>query len=170
MDIVNLFYTLARTHEDLRAFEYKAPYDKGAGNSVTPYMSLEDPYTVTIGKKILDYTANFLILYSAETPVSEAQYDALNITLQVLENLKATAGLEVTDAQTISLRRYGDANEAGQRVTVRFQITNFVNRCETGYDPQKVFTQISALPSFSVANPEGCAVFAENNGLPVITL
>ena len=170
MDIVNLFYTLARTHEDLRAFEYKAPYDKGAGNSVTPYMSLEDPYTIAIGRKVVDYTANFCILYSAETPVTQAQYDALNITLEVLENLKKTTPVIFTDSQTISLRGYGDANEAGQRVTVRFQIANFVNRCETNYDPAKVFEQISALPAFSVANPEGCAIFAETNGLPVITI
>lgn len=63
MQIVDLFYKLAREHEVINAFIYGEGREKGAANEAHPLVWLDDPiHGQSDGDNVLRYTANLDIL------------------------------------------------------------------------------------------------------------
>lgn len=171
MQIVNLFYQLARQHRAIQGFRYGKGYEKGAGDGRYPLMWLDDPiYTRAISTS-LQYTCNvdFLDIPGEGKSVAAVQAAAQMAGLAVAEKIKSTrsrTGFTIVEVNAVTLCDYYDDNAAGWRFTYTLSQANPVDLCADEFDPGKEFPTISALPDFSVDNPGGCAIFSEKTGLP----
>jgi len=171
MQIVNFFYELARQHKRINGFIYGRTYEKGAGNSVYTLAWLDDPIIGASAANTIRYTVNLDILDipQNDADVITVQSDALDIGLSMIERIKQVrfeSGFSLDNFTFLSLRDYYDDNAAGQRFTMTVIQANPVNRCAEDFDPSKHFPTIHDLPDFLVDNPDGCAIFNDNEGLP----
>lgn len=172
MEIVNIFYELARTHTSVRTFMYDKSYEKGSGVDRYPMVWLDDPILATSAGPVdnaLRYTVNVDILGmpAHRKDVQIIQGAAQHIGLSFREQLrKAVYGTSVESFNFITLRDYTDDDVAGVRFTFVVVMPNPVNLCADPYDPAKQLIQLKDLPDFSVENPDGCAVFNNKSGLP----
>lgn len=171
MEIVNIFYELARQHKQIKGFRYGKATDKGAGTDIYPLSWVDDPISGQAPTEaVLRYTVNVDILGVPEddNDVQEVQGQAFLVGLSFREQFKALAplGYRVESHSFISLRQYYDDNAAGYRFTYFIVGPNPINRCEINYDPNKQLTDINLLPDFKTENPNGCAVFNDKTGLP----
>lgn len=175
MQIVDLFYRLAREHEAINAFIYDEGREKGSANEAHPLVWLDDPiHGQSDGANILRYTANVDILGVPVTKkdVLSIQSAAFRTGLEFKEKisgLRAETGISVDGFSFITLREYYDNSAAGVRFTYHLTQANPVNRCGDRFDPDKQFSSIEALPDFTVEHPDGYAVF-DKNGLPNFTI
>lgn len=171
MEIVNLFYELARQHKLLKGFFYGKSYEKGAANESHPLLWLDDPiYGQTVNQTIR-YTVNVDILGipANEKEVVDVQSAAFTVGLTIAERVKqlrAQTGYSVEGFSFVSLRDYYDNDAAGFRFTYTIIQANPVNRCADDFDPAKQFSQGGLLPDFRADSPDGCAVFNDKAGLP----
>ncbi len=168
MQIVNIFYELARQHKRINGFFYGKTYEKGAANEAHPLIWLDDP---VYGQKInqtLSYTCNVDILGIPENEkdVLNVQTAAFNVGLMIAEKVDQFAGFKTGGFTFMSLRDYYDNNAAGFRFTYTIVQANPVDRCIDEFDPAKQFPKIEVLPDFKIENPDGCAIFSEKKGLP----
>lgn len=172
MEIINLFYELARQHKQMKGFRYGKTSDKGAGTDIYPLTWVDDPISGQSPKDaVIRYTVNVDILGLPEddNDVLNVQSAAFLAGLSYREQIKTTAqtlGFSVESLSFISLRQYYDDNAAGFRFTYYIVAANPLNRCESNYDPSKQFTVDEPLPDFKTENPNGCAVFNDKGGLP----
>jgi hypothetical protein len=171
MQIVNLFYVLAREHKQINGFLYGKSYEKGAANEAHPLVWMDDPVYGRSVNQTLSYTCNVDILGipDKEKNVLEVQEAAFKIGLTFAEQIKSiypSTGFKIDGFTFISLRDYYDNNAAGYRFTYSIIQANPVNRCNNDFDPSKQFPTVEALPEFKVENPNGCAIFSEKTGLP----
>lgn len=171
MQVVNLFYELAREHRRINGFFYGKSYEKGAANEAHPLLWLDDPiYGQRVGATIV-YTCNVDILGipQDEADVLRIQSSAFDVGLSVAERITQTypaTGFRLDGFSFTSLRDYYDNNAAGYRFTFSVIQANPVDRCSEDFDPDKRFPSAEALPDFAVDNPDGCAIFSEKPGLP----
>lgn len=174
MQIINLYYELARQHAQIKSFVYGRGFKKGAGNNVYPMVWLDDPIAGQAGgNNTIRYTTNIDVL---DVPTSEAQIAtvqdaAFSAALAIIEQIKktrTTSGVNVDAFNFVSLSDYYDDKAAGYRFTISLIAANPVDRCAEVFDQSKVFDAVKTLPDFLVENPEGCAVF--NDGLPTFVL
>jgi len=176
MEIVNIFYELARQHEKINGFRYGKTSDKGAGTDVYPLTWVDDPISGQSPKdNVIRYTVNVDILGIPENDndVLNVQSAAFVVGLSYREQIKKTAmqmGYSVESLSFISLRQYYDDDAAGYRFTYFIIAANPLDRCENNYDPAKQFSQNQPLPDFKTENPSGCAVFNDKGGLPNFTI
>lgn len=171
MQIVNLFYELARQHKKINGFFYGKTYEKGAANEAHPLLWLDDPVYGQSVNQTLQYTVNvdILGLPANDKEVLDVQTSAFNVGLSIAEKIKQAKeprGFSVDSFTFLSLRDYYDNNAAGYRFTYTLKAVNPVDRCADDFDPSKEFPKIDALPEFNLENPDGCAVFNNKNGLP----
>lgn len=171
MQIVNLFYELARQHKQIKGFVYGKGYEKGAANRAHPLLWVDDPLYGQSVNQVLQYTVNVDILGIPENDkdVISVQTAAFNVGLTLAEKIKKTqpkTGFSVSGFTFLSLRDYYDDNAAGFRFTYTIVQANPADRCADEFDPQKQFPQVNALPDFEVSHPDGCAVFNDKTGLP----
>lgn len=168
MQIVNIFYDLARQHKKIKSFVYGKSYEKGAGNNIYPLVWLDDPiYGNSVKKPIVQYTVNvdFLGIPANDEDVIAVQTAALNAGLAFNEKLEG-----VERYSFLSLRDYYDDKAAGFRFTFTINKANPVDRCADEFEPDKQFTKVENLPDFKTDNPNGCAVFSNKKGLPNFTI
>jgi len=170
MEIVNLFYNLARQHKDVKGFIYGLKTANGAGNEAFPLTHLDDPILGQGGDgNTLTYTCNVDItdIPAGALTVQAAQEAAFKIGLSYVERLKLVQnGYKISRYSFITLKEYYDNDAAGMRFTYNVVAANPANRCADDFDPTKNFPEFSAFPDFKTDHPEGCAVFTEKNGLP----
>lgn len=176
MEIVNLFYELARQAKTVKGFVYGKAYEKGAGNDFYPLVWLDDPitgraYTTAETGRVIDYTVNvdFLGIPDDSAEVLTVQTAAFNLGLAFFEKFKQIrpqTGVSSSGFSFVSLRDYYDDKAAGYRFTYTMLAANPVDRCADEFDPNKVFPKRDALPDFMTDNPEGCAIFSSSNSLP----
>jgi hypothetical protein len=171
MQIVDLFYELARQHKLIRGFYYGKAYEKGAANEAYPLLWLDDPIYGQSVNQAVQYTVNVDILGipKDEKDTVNVQTEAFNTGLSIVEKIRQSriqTGYSVGAFNFVSLRDYYDDNAAGFRFTYTVIHANPVNRCAEDFDPSKQFGKADALPHFEVDNPEGCAVFNDKPGLP----
>jgi hypothetical protein len=175
MQIVDFFYMIARENLRIKSFTYGKPSAKGAGSDKYPMMWLDDPITGGTAREnnlgVLQYVGNLDILGipTGDDDVVNTQGSAFMIGLGIPERAKIIykdTGITFTGFTFISLRDYYDDKAAGYRFTYTMTAASPVDRCANDYDPTKVFTNVSPLPSFSVDAPDGCAVFSNHPGLP----
>jgi len=176
MQIVNLFYEIARQNKRLRGFTYNKSYQQGAGNSMYPLMWLDDPIMgQSMSESVMRYTVNVDILgLPSETESEQAvQSSAFDVGLSVIYRIRstrATTGVSVEGFSFVSLREYYDDGAAGYRFTLTLLQANPTDKCLDDYDATKVFPSLASLPDFSVDNPDGCAVFTDSSALPTFKL
>ena len=171
MQIVDLFYQLARQHRRLNGFYYGKSYEKGAANEAHPLLWLDDPIYGQRVRQTLVYTCNVDILGipKDDSDVPAVQAAAFEVGLSLAEQIEKTrpvTGFHVDGFSFTSLRDYYDNAAAGYRFTYTVVHVNPVDRCADDFDPNKEFSKASPLPDFTVETPEGCAVFADKPGLP----
>lgn len=170
MQIVNLFYGLAREHKKIKGFVYDKPSDKGAGTDAYPLIWLDDPiYGQSVGNRVLQYSINLDILGipKIDKDVQSVQSEAFLAGLSIIEKIKnSVTGFSVDRYSFLSLRDYYDDNAAGFRFTITLNQANPVNRCAEDFDENKSFDNIDILPDFKTENPNGCAIFSEKPTLP----
>lgn len=171
MQIVDIFYELARQHKKIRGFLYGKSYEKGAANEMHPLLWLDDPIQGQVAGNAIRYTVNFDVLGipRTEEEVPDVQAAAFDTGLTMYEKLMQTrAQTKYTPAgfSFITLRDYYDNNAAGIRFTVTLTAPNPVDRCTDAFDPDKQFPETGVFPNFSTDNPDGCAVFNDKQGLP----
>lgn len=163
MQIVNIFYDLARQHTVIKGFYYGG--QRGAGNSVYPLVWLDDPLNGQASGAVASWSVNFDVLGIPVTDaeISTVQGEAFNAGLALIEKLKAfpPGVLQVERFSYITLRNYYDDNAAGVRFTVNLAQPIPGNLCIDYFDPLKQFTPLATLPDFATDNPEGCAVFTD---------
>lgn len=167
MQIVNIFYELARTHKNLKGFYYGG--QRGAGNSVYPLLWLDDPITGrTFGPNALSWGVNFDVLGipGTEAEIATVQGEAFTAGLAIIERLKTLPGYTVDAYNFITLREYYDDNAAGVRFTANLVRAIPLNLCVEYFDEGKVFPNLATLPDFNTDNPDGCAVFNKDGVLP----
>lgn len=179
MDIVNLFYELARQRDDVRGFAFGKGKKKGAGTDMYPLVWLDDPltgstYTTVEKGKLIRYIANVDFLKIPEKPedVQRLQNECFYMGLTFFEKIKqdfATAQVLAQGFTFVSLSEYYDDNACGYRFTYTLDIPNPVDRCADHFDPTKVLPSPAGLPDFSADNPSGCAIFGKNK-LPDFTI
>nr|DAV11855.1 MAG TPA: hypothetical protein [Caudoviricetes sp.] len=175
MQIVDLFYKLAREHEVINAFVYGEGREKGAANEAHPLVWLDDPiHGQSDGDNVLRYTANLDILGIPTTKrdVLPIQSAAFIVGLEFKEKiaaLRAETGISVGGLSFLTLREYYDNSAAGVRFTYQLLQANPVDRCGNVFNPDKQFKSVEALPDFTVEYPDGYAVF-DKNGLPNFTI
>lgn len=175
MQIVDLFYRLAREHEVINAFIYGEGREKGSANEPNPLVWLDDPiHGQSDGANVLRYTANVDILGIPETKkdVLPIQNAAFIVGLEFKERitaLRAETGINVGGFSFLTLREYYDNSAAGVRFTYQLTQANPVDRCGNTFNPDKQFKGVEALPDFAVSHPDGFAVF-DKNGLPNFTI
>lgn len=171
MDVVNLFYELARQNKRINGFTYGQNGDKGAGNEAHPLVWLDDPI---MGRKVANtmaYSVNFDVL---GIPANEAetlavQSEAFDVGLNFIEKIGQTrnvTGFWIDSYTWLTLRKYTDLDGAGVRFSVSLSAAIPTNRCADDFDPSKQFPSVKSLPDFLVDNPSGCAVFNDKAGLP----
>lgn len=178
MDVVNLFYELARQQESIRGFAFGKGKKKGAGTDIYPLVWLDDPltgstYTTTDKGGILRYIANvdFLGIPKTAEDTQRVQNECFYIGLTFFEKIKQsrpTSQIIPQGFSFVSLSEYYDDNAAGYRFTYTLDMPNPVDRCAEYFDPTKVLPAPPNLPDFAVDNPSGCAVFGGNR-LPDFT-
>lgn len=175
MQIVDFYYMIARENLRIKSFTYGKGYQKGAGTDRYPLIWLDDPiYGQTAAQnqlKTLSWTTNVDILGIPvdDQDVIAVQAAAFLIGVGIPERAKIIykdAGVTINGFSFTSLRDYYDDKAAGYRFTYNITQANPVDRCADDYDPDKVFTTPSSLPSFAVDSAEGCAIFEGHNGLP----
>ena len=171
MQIVDLFFNLAREHKKIKSFFYGKSYEKGAGNEVHPLVWLDDPIYGQSNNPTVQYTCNVDILGipSNDGDVLSIQDSAMIVGLSFAEKIKtsfSTLGFSIQGVSFVTLRDYYDNNAAGCRFTYSINQANPVDRCNDDFDPEKKFASASELPNFSTDNPDGCAVFNDKRGLP----
>lgn len=171
MLIVDFFYELAREHILIKGFKYDRNANKGAGNDIYPLLWLDDPISGVKINDTIQYTCNVDILGipSTVSEVPTVQSSAFDVGLSLAERIKVirpTSKISLNGFNFLSLREYTDDNAAGYRFTFTLISANPTDRCAEYFDPEKVFPVVSSLPSFSVADPNGCAVFNDTTGLP----
>lgn len=171
MQIVNIFYELARQHNQIKGFIYGKGYEKGAANEAHPLLWLDDPIYGQSIAQTLQFTCNVDILGIPENEkeVLNVQTAAFNTGLALAEKIKQTkiqTGFSIDSFSFLSLRDYYDNNAAGYRFTYILTQANPVDRCANDFDPSKEFPKVETLPDFKVENPDGCAVFNDKAGLP----
>lgn len=171
MQIVDLFYELARQHKRVKGFYYGKSYNKGAGNAVYPLVWVDDPVYGRRVNQTMQYTVNVDVLGLPDTDadILNVQKEAFNVGITFEEKIKQTRGSTGFGADGlafVSVSEYYDDNAAGMRFTFTITGANPVDRCNDDFDPDKKFPDGSVLPSFSTDNPDGCAVFADKSGLP----
>lgn len=171
MQIVDLFYELARQHRQIRGFFYGKAYDKGAANEAHPLVWLDDPIAGRDVNQTIQYTCNVDILGipSNDAEVLAIQNSAFVIGLSFAEKIKRAYpanGFKFSGFTFVSLRDYYDNAAAGFRFTYTVTQANPVNRCNDDFDPDKQFPETGALPSFQLDSPQGCAVFNDKSSLP----
>lgn len=175
MLIVDFYYMIARENLRIKSFTYGKAYAKGAGSGRYPMIWLDDPiYGQTAAANrynALTWTTNVDILGVPlnDEDVIAVQNAAFLIGVGIAERAKAinkTTGITIEGFTFTSLRDYYDDKAAGYRFTYTLSQPNPVDRCADDYDPDKVFTNPSPLPSFVVDAPDGCAIFNDHAGLP----
>lgn len=175
MQIVDFFYNIAQQNLRIKSFRYGRQAAKGAGSDAYPMMWLDDPISGGVAREgnlgALQYTVNLDVLGipTDDDDVPIVQAAAFLIALGVPERAKViykTAGITFVSFNFISVREYYDDKAAGYRFTYVLSAASPVDRCADDYDPTKVFTNVSPLPSFSTDAPDGCAVFSDHVGLP----
>lgn len=168
MQIINFFYELARQHVAVKGFIYGRAGGKGAGNEFYPLVWVDDPiYGVAVNNTIR-YTLNVDILGipKIDAEIGAVQSAAFLVGLSFVEKIKSIQGTGVEGFSFVSLSDYYDNKAAGHRFTYTVVQANPANLCIDYYDPDKVFPKLDGLPDFSVAAPDGCAVFTDKKGLP----
>lgn len=174
MQIVNLFYELARQQKEMKGFKYGKGYEKGAGSDVYPLTWVDDPLagsSANSAGSVIKWSVNVDIL---GIPANDAetlgvQDKAFLIGLSYIEKvkeIKSQTGLSIESFNFVSLREYYDDNAAGFRFTFVVNARNPVDRCADYFDPEKKFDKYNLLPDFNTENPDGCAVFNDKKGLP----
>lgn len=171
MQIVNLFYELARQHKQINGFIYGKGYEKGTAHEVHPLIWLDDPVYGLMVENTLQYTVNIDILGIPENnkEVLEIQTAAFNVGLTLKEKInreQINTGFKVNAFDFVTLRDYYDNNAAGCRFTYTLIQANPLDRCADDFDPDKEFPKVDALRDFTIDNPEGCAIFSNKKGLP----
>jgi hypothetical protein len=171
MQIINLFYELARQHNQIRSFYYGKSYEKGSGNEAHTLVWLDDPLYGRSVNQTIAYTCNvdFLGIPEDDKNTIDVQTAAFTVGLEFAEKIKqeqAKTGFSLSDFSFISLRDYYDNKAAGYRFTYTIIQANPVDKCNNDFDPNKQFPTRDALPQFNIENPDGCAVFTDKNGLP----
>lgn len=163
MQIVNIFYDLARQHKAIKGFYYGG--QRGAGNSVYPLVWLDDPLSGQASGAVASWSVNFDVLGIPETDaeIAAVQAEAFSAGLAIIEKLKGypPGVLQVDRFSFLTLRNYYDDNAAGVRFTVSLAQPVPGNLCVEYFDPLKEFTTPATLPNFTADNPDGCAVFAD---------
>lgn len=174
MQIVNLFYELARQQKEMKGFKYGKGYSKGAGTDIYPLTWVDDPLTVSSAGptiNVMRWTVNVDVLGipKDDADTLAVQVRAFLIGLSYIEKtkeIKNVTGLDIESFTAVSLREYYDDNAAGWRFTYIVSAANPVNRCADYFDPDKEFNKDNPLPDFNTQNPDGCAVFNDKKGLP----
>lgn len=170
MDIVNLFYDLARQHKQIKGFFYGKTYEKGAANEAHPLVWLDDPIYGRGVSRVLSYTCNVDILGipgDDDQDVLDVQSAAFDVGLTLAEKIgQYYPSFKIEDFTFLSLRDYYDNSAAGYRFTYTIKQANPVNRCNDDFDPTKQLQVTRGLPDFKTDNPDGCAVFGDKPGLP----
>lgn len=170
MQIINLFYELARQHKRLKGFMYGKGYEKGTAHEAHPLLWLDDPiYGRTIGNTI-QYTVNVDILGIPQkgVSISEIQTAAFEVGIGLKERINddEDLGFSVSDFSFLTLSNYYDNDAAGCRFTYTIIHANPVNLCADEFDPDKELTNLEGLTNFKVDSAEGCAIFQNKHGLP----
>lgn len=176
MEIVNLFYELAKQAKTVRGFVFGKAYNKGAGNDMYPLVWLDDPitgtsYTNQETGRVIQYTVNvdFLGIPETEDDVLAVQSAAFDLGLAFFEKFKQIrpiTGVSSSGFTFVSLRNYYDDNAAGYRFTFTLLAANPIDRCAEFFDNGKSFPTRKDLPDFLTDNPDGCAIFQDGNSLP----
>lgn len=169
MQIVNLFYELARQHKLINGFYYGKAYNKGAGNAVYPLVWVDDPISGRRINQTLQYTVNVdvLGLPSNDTEILSIQQEAFIVGLTMEEKLKKEKpGFYPDGISFIGLSDYYDDNAAGFRFTFTLTQALPVDRCNEDFDPEKELLGAGSLPDFNTDHPQGCAIFKDKKGLP----
>lgn len=169
MQIVNLWYELARQNKVINGFIYGRQGDKGAGNEFFPLTHLDDPLTGQSVDTTVRYICNvdILGLVTSDTTVQAVQAAAFEVGLSYWQKIRDLKGYFRVDGFTfISLSQYTDNDAAGYRFTYTLISPNPIDKCIEYYDPAKQFPTPADFPDFKTDNPDGCAVFSEKGGLP----
>lgn len=172
MQIVDLFYQLAKEHIKINSFFYGKAYEKGAGEESHPCVWLDDPVAFDgVTESVVQWTVNLDILGipANASEVIGVQSAALDVGLEFIEKIRAiraNTGFSIVKYSGITLRDYYDNNAAGMRFTFSLSEANPVNRCVNPFDPNKGFVNPSYLPNFATDNAQGCAVFTDKTSLP----
>lgn len=174
MTIVQLIKEFARTHQNIKSFNYAPVNRMGAGNTVYPTVWVEDPLRLTGDHKGLQsWEVNVAILGQPGTQAEEpaVQTAAMNIGQRLVKYLNDTRAISATYS-ALTLREYYDDDAAGARYTLRISTVSGLDLCLDPFDPEKQLQGVAVnLPQFDLEDPEGCAVFAEKVGaLPNFTL
>lgn len=176
MEIVNIFYELARQHKQMRGFRYGKGSDKGAGTDSYPLTWVDDPLSGSSSpENVMRYTVNVDILGipTDDADVLAVQSAALMAGLSYREQIKEmgqAVGYRVESLTFLSLREYYDDNAAGFRFTYNVITKNPLDICVEHYDPTKQISRENPLPDFQTENPTGCTVFNDKPGLPNFTV
>jgi hypothetical protein len=170
MQIVNIFYNLAREHKSIKGFAYNKTYEQGAGNELYPLVWLDDPLYLQ-GYNPVSYTVNVDILDIPRDArdVVRCQTLAMRVGLSFAERIRTTrggAGVMLQSFNALTLRDYYDNNAAGMRFTYTLQTANPVDRCADDYDPDKQFASLPGLPDFSADSADGCTIQMGGSALP----
>lgn len=172
MQIVNIFYELARQHKQVKGFRYGKTYEKGAGSDIYPLTWLDDPIAgQSENDATIRYTINvdILGLPTDDLDVLAVQSAAFLVGLSYKEKIRTInrdTNLNVKGFTFVSLRDYYDDNAAGYRFTYTLIGPNPSNLCAEYFDPDKQLDKTQPLPDFKTDNPNGCAVFNDKKGLP----
>jgi len=169
MQIVNLWYELARQNKVVKGFIYGRKVNEGAGNEVFPLTHLDDPILGVSNGDTITYTCNVDItgIPDETASVQQIQDAAFMVGLSYWQKIKETRGVfRVSGYTFITLCEYYDNDAAGVRFTYQIISASPVSKCEEYFDPAKQFPNVEGFPDFVVDNPDGCAVFSEKGGLP----
>lgn len=174
MTIIQLIKEFARTHQNIKSFNYAPVNRMGAGNTIYPTVWAEDPLRLTGDHKgVQTWEVNIAILGLADGDASEfaVQTAAMNIGQRLVKYLNDVRAITATYS-AVTLREYYDDNASGARYTVRVQTISGLDLCADPFDPNKELQGVAVgLPSFGLEDPEGCAVFADKVGaFPNFTL
>ncbi|WP_297411423.1 hypothetical protein [uncultured Alistipes sp.] len=177
MQIVDLFYNLARECRRIRGFAYGRAAAKGAGNDAYPLLWLDDPIMARREGGALFYTVNFDVLglpaEQTDARIAEVQGDALATACVLLERIQRTRdahGFTVRAYDLLSLRSYYDDAAAGWRCTATLAGPVPLDRCGDYFDEDGRLPVPQPLPVFTADTPSGCAVFADKQGLMTFKL
>lgn len=186
MEIVNFFYELARMCIPVKSFGYGRSNAKGDGNRAYPLVWLDDPILFSSNTQSMpanstgDFTVNldFLGIPDANNPaksVATIQQQMLTIGLLFVEYIRAMKHeprYSLIKWNAISVSEYYDDNAAGWRFTLIMTRAIPLIICDVplAFNPSKVFTTDKPLPNFVIDSPDGCAVFNDKEGLPIIPI
>lgn len=174
MQIVNLFYNLARHAKGVRGFTYGKGYEKGSGTDKYPLVWVDDPIQgQQASNSAMRYNVNVDILAIPETEaeVEPIQTWALELGLAFREKiLKEYQKFGMDTVSFITLRNYYGDKAAGVRMTYGAVGPLPINLCLEFFDPTQEWPDEKDLPEFSVEGAEGCAVFTDKTKLPKFSL